>query len=155
MQTINKIAKKIILEQKIKEIVIKEIEKVNLKINTFPLPFDYKIELSEIDISDEDYVGQAMFSEQYDYNILLVAINFKILADEFFMSNNIEYIKNEVRITLWHEVAHGLIEHIQDDGYNIPFDYNNEIVCESFGKAKGDLNKSELGKWIKQQFENL
>lgn len=150
MQKINKIAKKIILEQKIKEIVIKEIEKVNLKISTFSLPFDYKIELSETDISDEDYVGQAMFSEQYDYNILPVAINFKILADEFFMSNNIEYIKNEVRITLWHEAAHGLIEHIQDDGYNIPFDYNNESVCESFGKSKGDLNKSELGKWIKQ-----
>ena len=106
---INKIANELTLEEKIKEIVLKQIQEVNNKIETFDLPFDYEIELSETDISDEDFVGQAMFSQQYDINILPVAINFKILADELFMSNNIHYIKQEILITLWHEIGHGLI----------------------------------------------
>jgi len=59
---INKIANELTLEEKIKEIVLKQIKEVNNKIETFDLPFDYEIELSETDISDEDFVGQAMFS---------------------------------------------------------------------------------------------
>ena len=147
---INKIANELTLEEKIKEIVLKQIKEVNNKIETFDLPFDYEIELSETDISDEDFVGQAMFSQQYDVHILPVAINFKLLADELFMSNNIHYIKQEILITLWHEIGHGLIFRIEDDGYDIPFDYNNENICEEFGKAKGNLNHSKLGEWIKQ-----
>lgn len=147
---INKIANELTLEEKIKEIVLKQIQEVNNKIETFDLPFDYEIELSETDISDEDFVGQAMFSQQYDINILPVAINFKILADELFMSNNIHYIKQEILITLWHEIGHGLIFRIEDDGYDIPFDYDNENICEEFGQAKGNLNHSKLGEWIKQ-----
>jgi hypothetical protein len=50
----------------INELLRKQINIINNKLNKFPLPFNYKIELSETDISDEDYVGQAMFSEQYD-----------------------------------------------------------------------------------------
>ena len=87
-----KIATNLTLEQQIKQIVLEEIRKINQELNAFPFPFDYQIELSEQDISDENFVGQAMFSQQYDLNILPVAINFKLLADELFMSNNIHYI---------------------------------------------------------------
>lgn len=145
-----KIAKDLMIQFMIDELLRKQIKVINNKLNKFPLPFNYKIELSETDISDEDYVGQAMFSEQYDIQILPIAINIKLLADQFFNSNNKQYIINEIIITLWHEIAHGLIERINDDGYDIPFNYDDEDICQEFGQAKGQLNNSKLGKWIKQ-----
>ena len=145
-----KIATNLTLEQQIKQIALEEIRKINQKLETFPLPFDYQIELSEQDVSDCDYVGEALFSVQYDVHILPIAINFKLLADELFMNNNIHYIKQEILITLWHEIAHGLIFRIEDDGYDMPFYYDDEDICEEFGKSKGNLNNSKLGKWIKQ-----
>jgi predicted ABC-type sugar transport system permease subunit len=72
----------------------------------------------------------AMFSEQCDVSILPIAINFQFIADEFFINNNMINIQNEITITLWHELAHGLIWAISDNGYDIPFDYDNEEICE-------------------------
>jgi hypothetical protein len=31
----------------------------------------------------------------------------------------------------------------------VPFYYDDEDICEEFGKSKGNLNNSKLGKWIK------
>lgn len=146
---ISKIANELTLEKELENFTNNEIKNINHTLNNYPVPFEYKIELSFSDISDEDFVGKAMFSEQYDIDILPVAINFHLLANEFFNYNNIKYIKDEITITLWHEISHGLIEKIESDGYEIPFDYDDEEIAEQFGQAKGDLNKSTLGKWIK------
>lgn len=137
-------------KDKAQKFIENEIRKVNKILDTFPIPFAYQIELSETDISDEDYVAQVLFSEQYDIEILPIAINIQLLLQLMVDGYSFEKVKDEISISIWHEVGHGLLQRIEDDGYNCPWNYDNEQICQDFGKAKGNLNNSKLGRWIKE-----
>lgn len=142
-------------------LIQKQIGKINNKIKTFNLPFDYSIQLQQnmcFDSEEQYYeqlsdytelVGVALFSQQWDAHILPVMINVPFLNTLRLIDGvSLNYLKEQISITLWHELAHGLIKLFQEYEIQIPFNYHNEIICEQFGRAKGNLNKSKLGKFI-------
>lgn len=152
------------------EAVDRLFSKVNSKLNTFGLPFDYSIDYDEQfetcrDEMDKDIgnaIGIAMFSNQVDDHVLPVAIDPEKVYLEFteYDSQNIyeEQAENEMEITLWHEVGHGLLHAFFDQFEFLVMDENGwtdeEEIVEEFGQAKGNLNSSRLGRWIKDNRKN-
>lgn len=139
------------------------INQINEKIETFNLPFDYELYLQDnmiYDSCDEyeqacqdddmsDLCGKALFSYMWDANILPVIINIPFLYSQIYLGNmSLNNVQKQIEITLWHELAHGLIQRFKDDQIQIPFDVNDQQICQQFGRAIGELNKSKLGKFI-------
>jgi hypothetical protein len=144
--------------------------KVNSKLDTFSLPFDYSVEYDEQfetcrDEMDEDAgnaIGVAVFSNQVDAHVLPVAIDPEKVYLEFteYVSQSIykAQAENEMEITLWHEVAHGIMQAFSDQCEYFVMDENGwtdeEEIAEEFGRAKGNLNSSRLGRWIDDNKKN-
>lgn len=143
---------------------------VNAKLATFNMPFDYSVvydesyetcreELEQDESIYKDSIGVAMFSNQTDPNVLPVAIDNEKVMMVYFDSFNPAAVSSELETTIWHEVAHGLVERFMDEfadaGTEDPEfeDLANgdiEQTCEDFGRAAGNLNQSNLGKWIRK-----
>lgn len=139
---------------------------VNSELSSFNLPFDYSVEYDQQfetcreDMDDDGVggaIGIALFSNQVDVHVLPVAMDPEKIYDTF-ADTSIGFIykhdaRKEMLITLWHEVGHGLLQAFVDEfecdimeeqGWT-----DEEEIAEEFGQAKGDLNGSRLGKWIK------
>lgn len=143
---------------------------VNTKLSTFKLPFDYSIEYDdsyetcreELEEDDDSVyrnsIGVAMFSNQTDANILPIAIDNEKAMTVYFNSFNPAAVSSELETTIWHEVAHGLLERFMDefaDADTEDEEFNDlfrdiEDTCEDFGVASGNLETSRLGRWIKK-----
>ena len=144
--------------------------KVNSKLDTFSLPFDYSVEYDEQfetcrDEMDEDAgnaIGVAVFSNQVDAHVLPVAIDPEKVYLEFteYVSQSIykAQAENEMEITLWHEVVHGIMQAFSDQCEYFVMDENGwtdeEEIAEEFGRANGNLNSSRLGRWIDDNKKN-
>lgn len=138
----------------------REVENVNSKIKSWGLPFDFQIEYVEVDretfeeeCEDGENVAIALFSMQGSVDTLPIAVNVEYM-EQFREENYMSWdeVKDELVVSLWHEVGHGLVQRIIDE-YEIemPFDTDDEGMAEEFGRAKGELNNSKLGKYILKQ----
>ena len=138
----------------------KEVENVNSKIKSWGLPFDFQIEYVEVDrevfeeeCEDGENVAIALFSMQDNVDTLPIAVNVEYM-EQFREENYMSWdeVKDELVVSLWHEVGHGLVQRIIDEyDIEIPFDADDEDMAEEFGRAKGELNNSKLGKYILKQ----
>ena len=137
------------------------------------MPFDYSVvydesyetcreELEQDESIYKDSIGVAMFSNQTDPNVLPVAIDNEKVMMVYFDSFNPAAVSSELETTIWHEVAHGLLERFKDEfadagtedtEFNCLINGNVEQTCEDFGKASGNLETSAFGKWIKKHSE--
>ena len=136
----------------------KEVENVNSKIKSWGLPFDFQIEYVEVDrevfeeeCEDGENVAIALFSMQGSADTLPIGVNVEYM-EEFREENFMSWdeVKDELVVSLWHEVCHGLIQRIIDE-YDMEMEIDEEEVAEDFGRAKGDLKQSEFGKYILKQ----
>lgn len=145
-------------------IIDRVINHINSKLKEIGLPFDYALQyydnliyndqnsyettLNEYNI-EEEAIGIALFSHQGNINVLPVVVNVPLLNQYQHLGiYTFQQIQKQVQITLWHELAHGLIQRFDDEQIQIPFDVNDEQVCQEFGRACGELNNSKLGKFI-------
>jgi len=139
----------------------REVGNVNAEIKSWGLPFDFQIEYVEVDREvfeeecdgDGENIAISLFSMQDSVDTLPIGINVDYM--EQFRKDNFmtwEQVKEELVVSLWHEVGHGLVQRIIDE-YDIetPFDADDEDMAEEFGRAKGNLSQSELGKYILKQ----
>lgn len=150
--------------KKYDKIVEKLINNINNKLKSFNLPFDYSLQyhdnliygdhhsynttLDQYGLQEES-VGIALFSQQSDLNVLPVAINVPLLNSYLHLGiYTFSQIQKQIEITLWHELAHGLIQRFIDDQLQIPFNVHDQQICQQFGKSLGNLNKSKLGRFI-------
>lgn len=147
---------------------------VNTKLSTFKLPFDYSIQYDEsyetcreeLEEDDDpvykDAIGVAMFSNQTDADILPIAIDKEKIMMVYFDLFNPEAVSSELETTIWHETAHGLLQRFMDefaDAGTVDPEFKKlsgdvENTCETFGKAKGGLDSSAFGRWIKKSAGN-
>lgn len=145
-------------------IVDRVINDINSKLKKIGLPFDYSLQYHDDLVRgdnnsyettldqyglDKENVGVALFSQQWDISVLPVAINVPLLNQYQYLGIcSFSQIQKQVQITLWHELAHGLIQRFDDEQIQIPFNVHDQQVCQEFGRACGELNNSKLGKFI-------
>lgn len=117
-------------------IAVPIIEKLIKEANQFLSKYDLSV------IYDSDYefdnnsewVAAINFEDQADAHEFLVAFNLRYLYD-FLKSegtdDDLEEIEVQLKVSLYHEIAHGIIDFFSDE---LPFRYNDEKICEEFGK---------------------
>lgn len=106
---------------------------------------------------DDEWIAAINFDGQTDFHELLIAFNLKKLYD-FLWNEGLEHDRTEItaqlKVSLWHEIAHGLILYLSESGYDVPFEYDDEDICEEYGKHKAKQwtgqNGSKLAKWLKK-----
>lgn len=150
-------------QKKYRRLVNNLINQINEKIKTFNLPFDYELYLQDDMIYDSydeyeqacqdndmyDLCGKALFSYMWDANILPVVINIPFLYLQIYFGDmSLNDVQKQIEITLYHELAHGLIQRFEDDQIQIPFSVHDQQICQQFGRARGELNKSKFGRFI-------
>ena len=154
------------------DMVMTEFDNVNRKIAEYGMPFDMTIEYDDSYESEEDFdehecsdglagdmVAVALLEDRADAHVIPVAVN-KPMFEDIWYDDDVptDRIENEFVVTLWHEVAHGILDNLGDlameHGVDMEFSCDDEEACEEFGKAKGNLEGSRLGRWIMEQKRN-
>lgn len=150
-------------QKKYRNLVDNLINQINEKIKTFNLPFDYELYLQDNMIYDNydeyeqtcqdndmfDICGKSLCSYMWDINVLPVIINIPFLYSQIYFGNmSLNDVQKQIEITLWHELAHGLIQRFEDEQIQIPFSVDDQHICQQFGRACGELNKSKFGRFI-------
>ena len=136
------------------------LNKVTIEANEFLCRFDLSILIVDNDYFEENRVAEIMFSLQDDFHEFPVAINFDVLYDFLFANgneNNLEEIYVQLKVSVFHEIAHGLISFFDENDYDIPFSYDDEEVCEEFGKFfikdYSGQNNSLLYDWMMKNID--
>lgn len=86
----------------------------------------------------------------------MVGFNFKRLYDflcDQSLENDREEITAQLKVSLWHEIAHGIIQYLEDNEVDVQFDEDEEDICEEYGKFKikeySGQTSSKLDKFLK------
>ena len=131
------------------------INSVLININEFLADFNLKCKLLKEYDWDDDVVGIYIYRSAYS-GVLRIGVNLKVI-EEYANENDAEYFnideiaEENILTTLWHEVGHGLMEHIRrmrrQDTQNKTgifkgkvlndlkeIIYNEEEVVEEFGE---------------------
>ena len=125
-------------------IIQKDVTGINNKLKQIKnLPFEYSIQFNEDCCCDsqeeykqlfdmynwsDSWICIAMYTEQVDAHILPVAVNITYLNMlRYIDGESLSYIQDQIQITLWHELAHGLIRKFEDDDYDFAANRIKEI----------------------------